>query len=58
MAKYRVKNFKSKKSETIQILRKQWIESRDHISIVDIDTWKDGDMAYSTIIYVENSYNL
>ena len=58
MAKYRVKNFKSKKSETIQGLIKNWIESRNHISIININTWREKDMTYSTITYVENEYNL
>lgn len=58
MAKYKIKNFRSTKSETMQGLIKKWIESRNHISIININTWRDKDMTYSTIIYVENTYNL
>ena len=58
MAKYKIKNFRSTKSETMQGLIKNWIESRNHISIININTWKDKDMTYSTIIYVENNYIL
>ena len=58
MTKYRIKNFRSAKSETIQGLIKNWIESRNHISIMNINTWREKDMTYSTITYVENEYNL
>ena len=58
MTKYRIKNFRSAKSETIQGLIKNWIESRNHISIININTWREKDMTYSTIMYVENEYNL
>ena len=58
MAKYKTKNFRSKKSEIIQGLIKNWIESRDHISIISVDIWNDKDMSYSTIIYTENNYIL
>ena len=58
MAKYRIKNFRSTKSETMQGLIKNWIESRNHISIVSVNTWREKDMTYSTITYVENEYNL
>ena len=58
MTKYRIKNFRSAKSETIQGLIKNWIESRNHISIININTWREQGMTYSTIMYVENEYNL
>ena len=58
MVKYKIKNFRSKKSEGVQGLIKNWIESRDHISIISVDIWNDKDMSYSTIIYTENNYIL
>lgn len=58
MTKYKIKNFRSAKSETMQGLIKNWIESRNHISIININTWREKDMTYSTITYVENEYNL
>ena len=58
MTKYKIKNFRSAKSETMQGLIKNWIESRDHISIISVDIWNDKDMSYSTIIYTENNYIL
>lgn len=58
MTKYKIKNFRSVKSETMQGLIKNWIESRNHISIININTWREKDMTYSTITYVENEYNL
>ena len=58
MTKYKIKNFRSAKSETMQGLIKNWIESRNHISIININTWREKDMTYSIIMYVENEYNL
>ena len=58
MTKYKIKNFRSTKSEVMQGLIKNWIESRNHISIINMNTWKDKDMTYSTIIYIENEYSL
>ena len=58
MVKYKIKNFRSKKSEGIQGLIKNWVESRNHISIISTNIWTDEDMAYSTIVYTENNYNL
>ena len=58
MVKYKIKNFRSAKSETMQGLIKNWIESRNHISIMNINTWREKDMTYSIIMYVENEYNL
>lgn len=58
MTKYKIKNFRSAKSETMQGLIKNWIESRNHISIININTWREKDMTYSIITYVENEYNL
>lgn len=58
MTKYKIKNFRSAKSETMQGLIKNWIESRNHISIININTWREKEMTYSTITYVENEYNL
>lgn len=58
MTKYKIKNFRSTKSEVMQGLIKNWIESRNHISIINMNTWKDKDMTYSIIIYIENEYSL
>ena len=58
MTKYKIKNFRSAKSEIMQGLIKNWIESRNHISIMNINTWREKDATYSTITYVENEYNL
>ena len=58
MTKYKIKNFRSAKSETMQGLIKNWIESRNHISIININSCREKEMTYSTITYVENEYNL
>ena len=58
MTKYKVKNFKNNKSEVVQGLIKNWLESRKHISIVSINVWSSGNMTYSTIVYTQNHYVL
>ena len=58
MVRYKVKNINNSKAETVQSQIKHWIESRKHITIVSINTWSDENMTYSTIVYVENGYNL
>lgn len=58
MVKYKVKNISNNKSEKIQNKIKHWIESREHITVVSVNTWSDENMTYSTIVYMENVYNL
>lgn len=58
MVRYKIKNFKSESSKTLQEQLKSWIESRRHVTIISINTWKDEDLAYSTIIYTQKEYNL
>ena len=58
MVKYKVKNIKNNQADIVQNKVKQWIESRKHVAIVAINTWCDENMTYSTIVYIENEYNL
>lgn len=58
MLKYKVKNINNKCSDVVQSEISKWVESRNHISIININIWTNNDMTYSTILYVENDYNL
>ena len=55
---YKVKNMAIQNGELIQSMVKEWIESRDHISIVSINIWCNGESNkhYATIIYREVQY--
>lgn len=58
MSRYKVKNIKNSQSDIVQNKIKHWIETRDHITIVSINIWCSENMTYSTIVYIENEYNL
>lgn len=58
MTKYKVKNIINKSSEGLQSNIEQWIESRKHIVLSSVNIWNQKDMAYGTIIYIENEYSL
>lgn len=58
MIRYKVKNINNNQAQVVQNEIKNWIESRDHITIVSVNTWYDDNITYSTIIYMENEYNL
>ena len=53
---YKVKNFISRDSESLQIRFKAWLQSREHITVVDTNIWTDTDYVYGTIVYIENDY--
>lgn len=52
---YRVKNFKGYSGEELQVAIKEWVESRNHIQIIDVKIWTNN-YSYATIIYQENKY--
>lgn len=55
---YRVKNFKGYSGEELQVAIKEWVESRNHIQIIDVKIWTNNysNYSYATIIYQENKY--
>ena len=53
---YKVKNFKSNNGNILQSKIKMWIESREHITILSINTFNDKDLFYCTIVYREIDY--
>lgn len=53
---YKVKNFKSNNGDVLQSKIKMWIESREHITILNINTFNDKDLFYCTIVYREIGY--
>ena len=58
MLRYKVKSINNQCSDIVQSEISKWIECRNHISIIDINIWTNNNMVYSTIVYVENDYNL
>ena len=42
----------------LQGFLKEWIESRNHINIVNTNIWSDEKNSYATIVYTEKDYNL
>ena len=58
MLRYKVKSINNQCSDVVQSEISKWVESRNHISIININIWTNNDMTYSTILYVENDYNL
>jgi len=59
---YKVKNFNYNSGKTLQEELKTWIESRNHISIVSVNTWSVEQLQdvfhYATVVYKETQYNL
>lgn len=55
---YKVKNITIQNGELIQRMVKEWIESRDHISIISVNIWCNGESNkhYATIVYREVQY--
>ena len=55
---YKVKNIIESNGEDLQREVKEWIESRDHISIISVNMWCNGESNkhYATIIYREVQY--
>ena len=58
MVKYRVKNINNNQAQVVQDEIKTWIESRKHVSVVNVNIWSTNNTTYSTIIYRENEYQL
>ena len=58
MVRYKVKNINGSQVDVVQNKVKNWIESRKHITIVSVNIWNDENTTYSTIVYIENEYNL
>ena len=58
MVKYKVKNISNKQADMVQKEIKEWMESREHITVVSVNTWVSDNKTYSTIIYRENVYYL
>ena len=58
MVKYRVKNINNNQAQVVQDEIKTWIESRKHISVVNVNIWSANNTTYSTIIYRENEYQI
>lgn len=54
--KYRVKNFILRDSKTLQIIFRDWLESREHITVVSTNIWTDTVNMYATIVYMEDNY--
>ena len=58
MAQYKVKNFSNINSMDLQKEISNWIETRDHISTLNVNMWADKVGSYCTIVYLEKEYNL
>ena len=58
MKKYKVKNICMENAILLQGFFKEWIESRNHINIVNTNIWNDEKNSYATIVYTEKDYNL
>lgn len=58
MSKYKIKNMHLENGVLLQGLLKEWIESRNHIDIINTNVWSDGKYSFATIIYKEKEYNL
>lgn len=53
---YKVKNIAIQNGELIQRMVKEWVESRDHITVVSVNVWCDKEWHYATITYREVQY--
>lgn len=55
---YKVKNIAIQNGELLQRMVKEWIESRNHVSIISVNIWCNGESNkhYATITYREVQY--
>ena len=53
---YKVKNILAMNGTMLQKEVKEWIESRDHITILAVNVWCDKEWHYATITYREVQY--
>ena len=53
---YKVKNFRIDNGVILQEEVKEWIESREHITILSINMFNKKDYFYCTIVYREIDY--
>lgn len=53
---YKVKNFINGKGRELQKEVKEWIESREHITILSVNVYESQDILYCTIVYREIDY--
>ena len=53
---YKVKNFVNGKGRELQKEVKEWIESREHITILSVNMYESQDIVYCTIVYREIDY--
>ena len=53
---YKVKNFLNGKGKKIKKEVKEWIESREHITILSVNVYESQDIVYCTIVYREIDY--
>lgn len=60
MKKYKIKNFEATDGLTLNEMVDEWIISRRHISVVNVNIWYDSTLIthYAKIIYIENVYNV
>lgn len=57
---YKVKNLHSEQGELLQIVIKEWLSTRNHITLISTNIWYSSvdNLHYATIIYKEIQYNL
>ena len=53
---YKVKNLTSRIGLQLQSAIEDWVESRDHITVVAVNVWCDKERHYATIVYREVQY--
>lgn len=55
---YKTKEFKELNGAYLQEAMTYWIETRKHIKIVTVDIWRENEMSFGFIVYMENIYEL
>ena len=53
---YKVKNLNRRTGLQLQSAIENWVESRNHITILAINVWCDKEWHYATITYRETQY--
>ena len=53
---YKVKNLNRRTGLQLQTAVENWVESRDHITVVSVNVWCDKEWHYATITYREVQY--
>lgn len=53
---YKVKNLNRRAGLQLQSAIENWVESRDHITVVSVNVWCDKEWYYATIVYREVQY--